>query len=244
MIFNYNKIKNIILIVPIIILNILLLIENRQIDSFEEVYKDKNNTIFFQNIKNGNQNYLAELKDQFKNGMPDIIFLVEAFEDYSRNLPDYIYFKQILERSNYGFSIYSKTPINILEVINFDNINTAIYLEAPELNLKIIAVHLPPPILNDLFEIQQKSLTRIKEIFIQNKKEKFVVLGDFNLTPWSREIRQFISGLIDIKHSNQGKWPSNLIVGFPLDHVFCTFNCKTNEHDLLNSDHIGYSVIL
>jgi endonuclease/exonuclease/phosphatase (EEP) superfamily protein YafD len=110
------------------------------------------------------------------------------------------------------------------------------------------------PVKPDRFAHRNQHLQAIGN-YLKNNRDSIVLVGDFNLTPWSPYYRQLISdtglhntrlgfGILPtwIRPATHVNYPSWLIplVNIPIDHIFVTKDLKvvrTYTGDNGNSDH-------
>lgn len=111
--------------------------------------------------------------------------------------------------------------------------------------LKVFAVHFPPPVSGELFELRDRSMERMAKPFRHHPPD--IVLGDLNLTPWSGRLRRWTasSGLYSTYRGEwpRGTWPPGFgFFGLPLDHVLVGARIGVNGIEvrpLPGSDHDG-----
>jgi len=200
--------------------------------------------IFIHNIHRNNnayQEYQQQLINHFK---PDIIALFEVTPEFIKETRDlsknYPYKIELPSNDNYGFLILSKYEISDWSIIEDEDIPVTIHLFLPQKKIKIFFVHLPPPIVPDLWDIQNRTLVKMTS---QIKKDHtpVIVAGDFNLTPWSFSLNKFAndSGLNIVNASKinfSATWPSPLSI-LPIDHVFSSIPLEVQIGPTLKSDH-------
>lgn len=230
----------------------------------------KNNQIslLLTNVLTSNQSYGSLLKE-IERKQADIIVVLELDYQWANELrtidKEYPYQELIPRTDNFGIGLYSKYPLDNIQVMDFatngiPSITASIRFDRNHLN--IIATHPIPPMNGSLAEQQKLHLENLAR-FTQSKREislsidtaLLLVAGDLNSTPWSPRYKKFMSstGLINTR---QGKgiypsWSPGGIVGdllqIPLDHVLVTNNIHTLKFEKLgtiNSDHFPVYVEL
>ena len=230
----------------------------------------KNNqvSLLLTNVLTSNQSY-AELLKEIERKQADIIVVLELGYQWANELrtidKKYPYQELIPRTDNFGIGLYSKYPLENIQVMEFatngiPSITASILFNGNYLN--IIATHPIPPMDESLAEQQKEHLENLAN-FTQSKTEittsinttLVVVAGDLNSTLWSPRYSEFMSssGLINTR---QGKgiypsWSAGGIIGdllqIPLDHVLVTDNIHTQKFEKLgsiNSDHFPIYVEL
>jgi endonuclease/exonuclease/phosphatase (EEP) superfamily protein YafD len=230
----------------------------------------KNNqvSLLLTNVLTSNQSYGSLLKE-IERKQADIIVVLELGYQWANELrtidKKYPYQELIPRTDNFGIGLYSKYPLENIQVMDFasngiPSITAGIQFDRNYLN--IIATHPIPPMDESLAEQQKLHLENLAN-FTQSKREitasinttPVVIAGDLNSTLWSPRYREFMSssGLINTR---QGKgiypsWPAGGIIGdllqIPLDHVLVTDNIHTQKFeklDSINSDHFPIYVEL
>ena len=234
----------------------------------DAVGKNNKVSLLLTNVLTSNQSYAALLKT-IERKQADIIVVLELGYQWANELraidKKYPYQELIPRTDNFGIGLYSKYPLENIQVMDFStngipSITASIRFNRNYLN--IIATHPIPPMNESLAEQQKLHLENLAR-FTQSKRDKtksinttlILVAGDLNSTPWSPRYKKFMSstGLINTR---QGKgiypsWSAGGIVGdllqIPLDHVLVTENIYTQKFEKLgsiNSDHFPIYVEL
>jgi endonuclease/exonuclease/phosphatase (EEP) superfamily protein YafD len=156
-----------------------------------------------------------------------------------------------------GLGILSKLPLQSPRDEKFDGsdatnlVTTVAYRDK---SIKLIGTHPLVPIKPDRFVKRNQHLQAIGN-YLKKTQETVILLGDFNLTPWSPYYRQLINmtglqntrlgfGILPtwIRPATHVKYPTWLItlVNIPIDHIFVSKNIKvarTYVGENGNSDH-------
>jgi endonuclease/exonuclease/phosphatase (EEP) superfamily protein YafD len=156
-----------------------------------------------------------------------------------------------------GMGLFSKLPLQLPrgeKLSGSDATNIVATIEQHNRKIKIIGTHPLVPVKADRFIQRNQHLQAIGN-YLKNTKESIVLLGDFNLTPWSPYYRQLIKntalqntrlgfGTLPtwIRPATHFKYPNWLlpIVNIPIDHIFVSKDLKvvhTYTGDSGNSDH-------
>lgn len=166
---------------------------------------------------------------------------------------------QHLENSPFGIALLSKHVIDSGTVALqpshlYPHIEATIKLPGRGKPLALYAVHAPPPISGDMAEARNAKLMLIANKAAAQEKATPVVVGDFNLTPWSPYFLRFIakSGLRDTRtpHRFDHTWPvifDNATLGIAIDHSFAHPTLPLIKRTIgpdLGSDHLPVTVTL
>lgn len=156
-----------------------------------------------------------------------------------------------------GLGIFSKLPLQSPRGEKFagsDATNLVTTIAYQNRAIKIIGTHPLVPIKPDRFAKRNQHLQAIGN-YLRNTSETVILLGDFNLTPWSPYYRQLINttglhntrlgfGVLPtwIRTATHVKYPAWLIpfVNIPIDHIFVSKDIKvarTYVGKNGNSDH-------
>lgn len=169
---------------------------------------------------------------------PDVVTIVE----YANHIPDELsaleqkYPYQILEPRWHGFGIamFSKRPLETTKIqqlpvgknigrADCPMIDTMIRLDNGQA-VRLVGIHLLSPVNEPRMEIRNRQLIRAAEI-LQDNHYPMVVMGDFNCTPWSSYLDNFLqkTGLRDSRQGfgYQATWHRSLgLLKIPIDHFF------------------------
>lgn len=158
---------------------------------------------------------------------PDVIVVVELTETWVERLrpllEHYPYRVLAPERGAFGIGLLSRHPLEDARAFPLET-TTAIEarVAAPGGPMRVIGVHLRPPVTKDDAAERRRQLERLAALSAQ-RSEPVAVCGDFNLTPYSPEFTGFVrrTGLRDSR-AGRGPgftWPTSLpILGIPIDH--------------------------
>jgi endonuclease/exonuclease/phosphatase (EEP) superfamily protein YafD len=156
-----------------------------------------------------------------------------------------------------GFGIFSKLPLSDSSGQKFPGstaTNLVTHLEYGGRRIQIIGTHPFVPVKSSTFEQRNLHLQALGN-YLADRQEPTILMGDFNLTPWSPYYRQFIHkiqlhntrygfGIIPtwIRAATHVKYPSFLLpfLQIPIDHIFVSKEFQvmnTRSGDSGNSDH-------
>jgi endonuclease/exonuclease/phosphatase (EEP) superfamily protein YafD len=190
---------------------------------------------------------------------PDLATLIEIEPEMMKNIE-----RMTKERFPYSFrasggalAVLSKLPLEDSRGEKFtgsNDTNLVTHINYRNQRIEIIATHPFVPVKYDTFTRRNLHLNALAN-HLKDRSEPTILLGDFNLTPWSPYYRQFIDktalhntrlgfGILPtwIRPSTTVKLPKLLIpfLNIPIDHIFVTKDFKvatTYIGDNANSDH-------
>ncbi|WP_137939427.1 endonuclease/exonuclease/phosphatase family protein [Chitinivorax sp. B] len=147
-----------------------------------------------------------------KHADTDIVVLLEAGPALTPLLASmkshYPYQSMQLDDSPFGIAMLSRLPDTHLELVN----DSFPYIEA-QVNiagrtLHVIGVHPPPPISGSLTQARNHQLQQLAQRVSRQAPDSVIVVGDFNITPWSPWYRRFLeeSGLHAANQQWQPTW--------------------------------------
>lgn len=203
--------------------------------------------VLFSNVMkfNNDPSRLLKLIEKEK---PDIIGIAEltpvfskAFEGLKESFP----FRAVFPATTgFGIGLYSKYELFDPMIVTLSNdipfIKSRFFWNGKFLDLFV--VHLLPPVTPTWFDQRNTSLEELST-FIR-KDNPTVVMGDFNLTPWSAFYKHFTkqTGLKNARNFRNGFQMSWYGYGFylPIDHIFHSSDIVMNRFEIgpdIGSDH-------
>lgn len=190
---------------------------------------------------------------------PDVVVVIEVTPPMMANINNEL--KNTLPYNfrspGGGLGVLSKLPMQSPRGEKFtgsDATNLVTTISSQNREIKIIGTHPLVPVKPDRFVNRNQHLQSIGN-YLRNTRETVILLGDFNLTPWSPYYRRMISetGLHNtrlgfgtlstwIRPATHVKYPSWLIplINIPIDHIFVSKDIKivrTYVGKNGNSDH-------
>ncbi len=186
---------------------------------------------------------------------PDVIMLEELSPFWVRKAGQvfsrYPYFKTFAREDAFGIGVFSKIPLKKVDVFTMNG-DIPVLVARLDLNghtLSLIGTHLKPPFNAAFSKDRNDGLEDLANLIISTKGTK-MVMGDFNLTPWSPYFQDFIAktGLNDSQKGIgiQPSWPTSMpLFWIPLDHCFVTKDINIHARNIgpnVDSDH--YPVIV
>lgn len=220
-----------------------------------ETKADQTLSLLITNVKMSNRNS-KDLLQLIKQKQPDLILAMEinAWWDKQLNILEkqYPYSQHTINEVTYGMVLYSKFPINDMEVNYLQNkkvpsFNSVIVLPGD----KKVALHcmhpVPPTLFEDLPDNEGQQELALQKLGkkILSRQYPTIVAGDLNDVVWSHvdELTGTENILFDVR-VGRGFYNSysaeNVLISWPLDHIFVTkeFQLKSLERlSKIGSDH-------
>jgi endonuclease/exonuclease/phosphatase (EEP) superfamily protein YafD len=165
----------------------------------------------------------------------------KAFEGLQEEYP----FQTIFPATHgFGIGLLSKHELLSPSIQEFSSdipfIKSAIRWDGQLIDLFV--VHLLPPVVPAWFERRNDSLEELSSVI--KSDQPAIIMGDFNLTPWSRFYEQFTekNGLRSARNFRNGFQTSWYGMGFylPIDHFFVSKEISVQNFSIgpdIGSDH-------
>jgi endonuclease/exonuclease/phosphatase (EEP) superfamily protein YafD len=193
----------------------------------------------------------------------DVVVLLEVTSDFEpalEELRDVFPYQVVhLEDSPFGIALASRQPLDFGAVAFipselYPHVEATLKLPGRTMPLALYALHAPPPISAEFARARNAKLQYIARQAAAQAKATPVVVGDFNMTPWSPYFARFRadSGLTDTRapHRLDHTWPvtfNNAHMGFAIDHSFAHPSLRVIKRVIgpdLGSDHLPVTVTL
>ncbi len=208
--------------------------------------------VLFFNKLYKNNNY-SEIKFRIDEINPDIFAFSEVNKDQFDKLdnlfPDYIY----KSRSNCNnckphdvqIAVWSKYKIlNTNQITYKDGLAIQSEIEIDGKVTEFYAIHPAAPVDKDSYIQRNLFINDLKEIINKNKKNRLIIMGDFNTTPWSNYYVDLLRNTNGIYNASQGSginytWGGRLIK-VHIDHILLSDNIKVENFQVdkkSGSDH-------
>ncbi len=183
---------------------------------------------------------------------PDVVVMTEMsprhVERMAEAMADYPF--QVLEPRGHSFGmvVYSRHPISGEVVTELAGstppasspIMVTVGVETPAGTLHITGLHVFPPITPRRFTRRNEQLAIAGDILAQLDAPRLVV-GDFNATPWSADLRAFVSDNDLSRVNARATWPVWLgFAGIPIDHALTSRDLRILDIETgpdIGSDH-------
>lgn len=185
---------------------------------------------------------------------PDVISVLEytnfwhmAFDELGDTYP---YRIRLPRWHGFGVAMLSKYPLENRKISQLtghatDNPLIMADVKFAGQTIRIAAMHVISPMNRDRMDIRNSQLSEAADIFAGDGKPT-VVMGDFNCTPWSPFLQDFLvkTGYRDSRQGfgYQGTWPAqHWPLRIPIDHAFVSEEIHVHSRTLghsAGSDHI------
>lgn len=206
-------------------------------------------TIYYANVLTHNPNKEKLIQD-IQHHAPDIIALVEVDAKWKKQLEklkDYPHNKIIPRGDNFGIALYSKQPLDSIELSYFGTMRVPSIYATLTLNnkhLHILLTHPVPPIGKNNANARNRALEETAK-FISNIQDPFILVGDLNTTMWSPHYKN-LEKTSKLYNTRQGfgicpTWPSSMFTKIPIDHILVSPDIHTIHFEVLpsiGSDHL------
>ena len=204
----------------------------------------------------------ASVANEITEDSPDIVAVLElssALESYLRDELSATYPYRVESSSdagNFGIGLYSKRKLE--NVVRFRLNENILSIQADCSGMRIIATHPLPPMGKQGFRSRNEHIRQLADRVSQLRSETpsipVVVMGDFNLTPWSPHYRSFLNssglrraklgwGIAPTWYADGSSFPFGLVI----DHIFISEELGCDNYRVGNdvgSDHRSVSVRL
>jgi endonuclease/exonuclease/phosphatase family metal-dependent hydrolase len=225
---------------------------------------DKARIAFFNKLYD-NKRY-SLISETITESDPDIIALAEFTTDDLDEiaaLENYPYRYEKISRTYEGYevglSLYSKDLLQVYELDmetrkelrELPIIHAVIDTEVSDDPINLIAVHTTAPVIPSFYARRNEQLQGLSDYINELPSEaqkNLVLIGDFNLSPWSPQFRTFTSDTKSIVNAAQGQglyfsWSYDSLPLFysHIDHIFISkqlsYNNFRSATDRAGSDH-------
>lgn len=185
---------------------------------------------------------------------PDVVQVIELTEWWQQQLEPlrvaYPYHFEQPRENAYGMGIYSRLPLENVEINHFETTETpSIYADFvfPQgERIAFFGLHPRPPLPENSVVIADKELIQVAQR-VNTAELPVIVAGDFNDVPWSYTLQEFreISGLNAVR-IGRGFYNTFGVdrwwLRFPLDHIYLSDELGLVEFERLppfGSDHFA-----
>ena len=204
--------------------------------------------ILHTNVLTQNRNH-QKLIHQIKTEQPDIIFLQEVNRRWIKSLQElqtsYPHqFNRPTEMGSDGIAVWSQIPFEHVEELKFGNKQfPSLYIKIQHQNqiLSIASTHPLTPMGPDNLKVRNLQMQNMAE-YLSNAPEPKMLIGDFNMTPWTPYYTQLIQ-TTGLRNARKGfgilpSWPVQIpFMKIPIDH--CLVSSKIHIKDIRTLESIG-----
>ncbi len=210
------------------------------------------------NINVGNSE-VDRLANSIISTNPDVVLTVEIDQKMKKNIEARVkyLFPHSFQSPGGGLAVFSKLPLEDSSGQKFpgsNDTNLVTHIRYQNRQIQIIGTHPLVPVKLDRFTRRNQQLSALSS-YLQYEDRPTILMGDFNLTPWSPYYQQFINkaflhntrsgfGILPtwIRPSTTVNLPQLLLpfINIPIDHIFVSKMFKvanTYTGDNANSDH-------
>jgi endonuclease/exonuclease/phosphatase (EEP) superfamily protein YafD len=187
---------------------------------------------------------------------PDVVLILEYTTDWAKRLTplasSYPHRIELPRSGNFGIALFSRLPIEEsreLSLLGYAAVDVDIVVDKKI--VRIVGVHLQPPTSGERARRRNEQLEELAED-LSSQTGRIVVVGDFNLTPYSPWFQRFldVTALKStfVGHGPGMTWPTRLpLLGIPIDHCFVSQTLEVSDYRRLpefGSDHFPIVVDL
>ena len=215
-------------------------------------------TVMAANVWTGNQKYEV-IERQIQDSKCDVVMISELSfglanflsEGFTKDFPYHV--KLPADRGNFGIGMYSRFPLENASVqfLTDDSVPTVFAdVQVKERKFHLVGIHTLPPMGKRMFGHRNRHLQliadHVRKLNTDDTDHGIIVLGDFNLTPWSPVFTTFLNdALLDQAVGSSRlqptwyRWPL-FPFGLVLDHVLLSKNLACVSHKIgeaAGSDH-------
>lgn len=200
---------------------------------------------------------MEELLAEILKQDPNVVVALEVNERWvdffnTHLSKSYPYILEHPRPDNFGIAVYSKIELFEPSIHYFGANQTpsfAARLRTVEQDIQLIAIHPVPPITKQSWELRNEQLQKIAAT-LSTASAAAIVLGDFNVSPWTPIFRNFQKAG-KLNNASQGfgffpTWGGNSKILFtPIDHAFYKGRLEVTDFAnvyLPGSDHQGILV--
>jgi len=149
----------------------------------------------------------------------------------------------------FGIAVLARTALEAPRTLSLGDVPAIdATLLAADRRVRLLGVHLSPPVTSQLAGARNAQLDALREL-VRETAGPLIVTGDFNATPYSPRLGDWLgaTGLIDPRHGRgfTMTWPTSLVLlGVPIDHCFVSEHFmagETRRSAAFGSDH--YAII-
>jgi endonuclease/exonuclease/phosphatase (EEP) superfamily protein YafD len=204
------------------------------------------------------------LRKEIERVDPDVILLIEPSEEWiSDKSPLRARYRHVIfhrDGAGTGIMIASRIPWERAKTLNLSSTYSpsiyATFCPAPERGpagcVDMLGVHPISPIGARRSHMRDAELQAVAKFVNDHHSDRFVVLGDFNTTPWSVKFSELLqnSGLSEtpVGRGLTATWMSkNPLLGLPIDHILVGRDVQVAHQEVgqeIGSEHYPISAVI
>lgn len=181
--------------------------------------------VAFFNKLYSNTNYY-EIDNKLKEVTPDFIGFSELKKEDISNIPylqNYKYSQIKDARDNSTIAFFSNQPSELDTNLNLAYV-LPLKMQLQSETYHVFVIHPMPPINSEWLSMRNQELTELSTYINSLNSENVILIGDFNLTPWSPIYQQFANNQTKVKNAAIGQginftW-GNSLIKTQVDHIF------------------------
>lgn len=206
------------------------------------------------NARFGNEDF-ARTADWLRRADLDVVFLTELNTTWWRGLDDLRAQYPHQVRAQSWSALLSRHPIESVDTSALPGASTGVAGRICRDGagcVLIVGLHLSRPLTSLLVAIQRRALAVAVDVLQRHPNDRRIVLGDFNMTPWTPRFRDFLlrAGLADSAEGRLPRptWgPRGWFHILPIDHILHSRDMTVLDRQVgpdLGSDHLPILVHL
>lgn len=205
------------------------------------------------NVLADNDNHRTVI-EQIRSANPDFVAILECSTHWQAALhaldEEFPYQVRVPRWHGFGVALLSKYPLLDSEIHQLTQSDTDCPLVISnvsfgEQKFRMVALHVVSPISRVRLKLRNEQFEEVAEI-LSDREGPTVVMGDFNCTPWSPFLRDFMAdtGLRDSRRGfgHHATWPADKwMVRIPIDHALVSEGVHVHDRrvgDRSDSDHL------
>lgn len=200
---------------------------------------------------NKKEEELVFLKKTMSGPGNKIIFLMEVNQAWGKALKslevDFPYSYFLIQEDNFGFAIISNIPFKSRSSYDMDSLGfkaIKIVITVGNKDISIWGVHPVPPIEKVAFNARNEYLSNLKRR-LSIETNAVIVLGDFNVSPWSKYYGQLLNSTEKPLRRAGEKFPYSStwavsVFGTMIDHILYSSELSVVNYEVgpfIGSDH-------
>jgi endonuclease/exonuclease/phosphatase family metal-dependent hydrolase len=166
-------------------------------------------------------------------------FLADDYEELKKLLNDYPYSyhtnRFCVQRYECELGLYSKYPWDAVHEHKLPSGDIALEMQFThhEQNISLFMTHPHAPFSQKNLSARNSQLEALSTLVRSSTAQHVLIMGDFNVTPWSRSYTNFLDSTAKLRDTAQGHlnartWGISSARLLHLDHIFITKHTKSS----------------